>query len=71
MNPANDDIECARYVVERFIDGLRAGAPPVPKQVTDWCLKVKLGWEIAADGNSCGVIPNNWRCTAPPMLRPS
>jgi hypothetical protein len=27
---------------------------PVPKQVTDWCLKVKLGWEIAADGNASG-----------------
>jgi hypothetical protein len=26
----------------------------VPKQVTDWCLKVKLGWEIAADGNASG-----------------
>jgi hypothetical protein len=49
----NDDIDadCQYYVVQRFIDGLRAGGRPVPKQVTDWCLKIKLNWEIAADGS--------------------
>jgi hypothetical protein len=57
VNLVGDDLQCAYYVVGRFIDGLRAGAPPVPKQVTDWCLKVKLGWEIAADGNASGGDP--------------
>ena len=56
MNP-NDDIDAAFYVVQRFIHGLRAGAPPVPKRVTDWCLKVKLDWEIAADGNASEFDP--------------
>jgi hypothetical protein len=51
MDLAGDDLEAARYVVSRFIDGLRAGAPPVPRQVTDWCLKVRLAWEMSADGH--------------------
>jgi hypothetical protein len=51
LSLAGDDLESAVYVVGRFIDGLRAGAPPVPKQVTDWCLKVRLAWEMSADGH--------------------
>ena len=34
-------------------------APPVLKQVTDWCLKVKLAWEIAPDGNASGCDPEH------------
>jgi hypothetical protein len=51
MDLRGDDLESAVYVVGRFIDGLRAGAPPVPRQVTDWCLKVRLAWETSADGH--------------------
>jgi excisionase family DNA binding protein len=50
IGETGDDLEAAFYVVQRFTDGLRAGAPPVPKQVTDWCLKVRLTWETSADG---------------------
>lgn len=48
MDPAGD-LDSAYYVVQRFIDGLRAGAPPVPRQVIDWCLKVRLTWETFDD----------------------
>lgn len=46
-----DDLESAYYVAGRLIDGLRAGAPPVPKQVIDWCLKVRLAWEMSDYGH--------------------
>jgi hypothetical protein len=51
MDPVGDDLDSAFYVVQRFIDGLRAGAPPVPKQVTDWCLKIRLTWETSDCGH--------------------
>lgn len=51
LSATGDDLDSAHYVAARLIDGLRAGAPPVPRQVIDWCLRVRLAWEMSADGH--------------------
>ena len=50
MDPAGEDLDAAYYVAQRLVNELRAGAPPVPRQVIRWCLKVRLAWETSADG---------------------
>ncbi|ORW85975.1 hypothetical protein AWB92_26730 [Mycobacterium sp. IEC1808] len=57
MELAGDDLEAAFYVVERFIEGLRAGGPPVPKQVNAWFLKVRLAWEMSGCGHENDDAP--------------
>src|ERR1700758_316509 len=49
LTVTGDDLQSAYFVVQRLVDGLRAGAPPVPRQVIDWCLKVRLAWETFDD----------------------